>query len=292
MSSNILKLGIPKGSLEEATVNLFGKAGYNIKIKSRSYFPSIDDSEIECMLIRAQEIARYVENGVLDAGLTGKDWIQENRADVVEIADLVYSKTSSRPVRWVLAVPNDSAIQSVKDLQGKRIATEAVNMTVDYLKKHGVTADVEFSWGATEVKPPKLVDAIVEITETGSSLRANNLRIIETLMESNTKFVMNKEAYDNPWKKQKVERLVLMLQSAMAAKGQVGLMMNVPKNKLDEVMKILPEGKKPTIAELTDSNWMDLNVILEERLVREIAPALKATGVEDIVEYSINKIIH
>ena len=292
MNSNILKLGIPKGSLEEATVNLFAKAGYNIKIKSRSYFPSIDDNEIECMLIRAQEIARYVQNGVLDAGLTGKDWIQENRADVVEIADLVYSKTSSRPVRWVLAVPNESPIQSVKDLQGKRIATEAVNMTVDYLKKHGVTADVEFSWGATEVKPPKLVDAIVEITETGSSLRANNLRIIETLMESNTKFVMNKEAYDNPWKKQKVERLVLMLQSAMAANGQVGLMMNVPKNKLDEVMKILPEGKKPTIAELTDSNWMDLSVILEERLVREIAPDLKAIGVEDIVEYSINKIIH
>lgn len=292
MSSNILKLGIPKGSLEEATVNLFAKAGYNIKIKSRSYFPSIDDNEIECMLIRAQEIARYVQNGVLDAGLTGKDWIQENRADIVEIADLVYSKTSSRPVRWVLAVPNESSIQSVKDLQGKRIATEAVNMTVDYLKKHGVTAEVEFSWGATEVKPPKLVDAIVEITETGSSLRANNLRIIETLMESNTKFVMNKEAYDNPWKKQKVERLVLMLQSAMAANGQVGLMMNVPKNKLDEVMKILPEGKKPTIAELTDSNWMDLTVILEERLVREIAPDLKAIGVEDIVEYSINKIIH
>ena len=292
MNSNILKLGIPKGSLEEATVNLFAKAGYNIKIKSRSYFPSIDDNEIECMLIRAQEIARYVQNGVLDAGLTGKDWIQENRADVVEIADLVYSKTSSQPVRWVLAVPNESPIQSVKDLQGKRIATEAVNMTVDYLKKHGVTADVEFSWGATEVKPPKLVDAIVEITETGSSLRANNLRIIETLMESNTKFVMNKEAYDNPWKKQKVERIVLMLQSAMAANGQVGLMMNVPKNKLDEVMKILPEGKKPTIAELTDSNWMDLTVILEERLVREIAPDLKAIGVEDIVEYSINKIIH
>ena len=292
MNSNILKLGIPKGSLEEATVNLFAKAGYNIKIKSRSYFPSIDDNEIECMLIRAQEIARYVQNGVLDAGLTGKDWIQENRADVVEIADLVYSKTSSRPVRWVLAVPNESPIQSVKDLQGKRIATEAVNMTVDYLKKHGVKADVEFSWGATEVKPPKLVDAIVEITETGSSLRANNLRIIETLMESNTKFVMNKEAYNNPWKKQKVEKLVLMLQSAMAANGQVGLMMNVPKNKLDEVMKILPEGKKPTIAELTDSNWMDLTVILEERLVREIAPDLKAIGVEDIVEYSINKIIH
>ncbi|HAK38216.1 MAG TPA: ATP phosphoribosyltransferase [Nitrospinaceae bacterium] len=292
MSGNVLKLGIPKGSLEEATCSLFAKAGYIIKIKSRSYFPTIDDDEIECMLIRAQEIARYVENGVLDAGLTGKDWVQENRADVVEIADLVYSKTSSRPVRWVLAVPNDSSIQSVKDLQGKRIATEAVNMTVDYLKKHGVTAEVEFSWGATEVKPPKLVDAIVEITETGSSLRANNLRIVETLMESNTKFVMNKEAHANPWKKQKVERLVLMLQSAMAANGQVGLMMNVPKDKLDDVMKILPEGKKPTIAELTDPNWMDLTVILEEKLVREIAPDLKAIGVEDIVEYSINKIIH
>ena len=291
MSSNILKLGIPKGSLEDATVNLFAKAGYNIKIKSRSYFPSIDDDEIECMLIRAQEIARYVENGVIDAGLTGKDWIQENRADVVEIADLVYSKTSSRPVRWVLAVPNESPIQSIKDLQGKRIATEAVNMTVDYLKKHGVTADVEFSWGATEVKPPKLVDAIVEITETGSSLKANNLRIVETLMESNTKFIMNKEASNDSWKKQKVDRLVLMLKSAMAANGQVCLMMNVPKNKLEEVVKILPEGKKPTIAELTDPNWVDLTVVLEERLVREIAPDLKTIGVEDIVEYSINKII-
>ena len=292
MSGNVLKLGIPKGSLEEATVNLFAKAGYNIKIKSRSYFPSIDDEEIECMLIRAQEIARYVENGVLDAGLTGKDWVQENRADVVEIADLVYSKTSARPVRWVLAVPNDSSIQSIKDLQGKRIATEAVNMTTDYLKKHGVTAEVEFSWGATEVKPPKLVDAIVEVTETGSSLRANNLRIIETIMESNTKFVMNKDAYNDSWKKEKVDRLVLMLQSAMAANGKVGLMMNVPKGKINDVMKILPPGKKPTVAELTDPKWVDLSVILEEKLVREIAPDLKRAGVEDIVEYSLNKIIY
>ncbi|MCH8157699.1 MAG: ATP phosphoribosyltransferase [Nitrospinae bacterium] len=292
MSGNVLKLGIPKGSLEEATVNLFAKAGYNIKIKSRSYFPTIDDEEIECMLIRAQEIARYVENGVLDAGLTGKDWIQENRADVVEIADLIYSKASTRPVRWVLAVPNDSSIQSVQDLQGKRIATEAVNMTVDYLKKHGVTAEVEFSWGATEVKPPKLVDAIVEITETGSSLRANNLRIVETLMESNTKFIMNKDAYKDAWKKDKVDRLVLMLKSAMAANGKVGLMMNVPKDKIDEVLKILPPGKKPTVAELTDPDWVDLTVILEEKLVREIAPDLKRVGVEDIVEYSLNKIIH
>jgi ATP phosphoribosyltransferase len=292
MSDNVLKLGIPKGSLEEATVNLFAKAGYDIKIKSRSYFPSIDDEEIECMLIRAQEIARYVENGVLDAGLTGKDWVQENRADVVEIADLVYSKTSTRPVRWVLAVPNDSSIQSIKDLQGKRIATEAVNMTTDYLKKHGVTAEVEFSWGATEVKPPKLVDAIVEVTETGSSLRANNLRIIETIMESNTKFVMNKDAYNDSWKKEKVDRLVLMLQSAMAANGKVGLMMNVPKDKINDIMKILPPGKKPTVAELTDPKWVDLSVILEEKLVREIAPDLKRAGVEDIVEYSLNKIIY
>ena len=292
MNSNILKLGIPKGSLEEATVNLFAKAGYDIKIKSRSYFPSIDDSEIECLLIRAQEIASYVENGVIDAGLTGKDWVQENRADIVEIADLVYSKASSRPVRWVLAVPNESPVQTIKDLQGKRIATEAVNMTVDYLKKHGVTADVEFSWGATEVKPPKLVDAIVEVTETGSSLKANNLRIIETIMESNTKFIMNKEAFRNPWKKQKVEKLVLLLKSAMAANGRVGLMMNVPKNKLDEVVNILPEGKKPTIAELTDPNWVDLTVILEENLVRETSPDLKAIGVEEIVEYPINKIVY
>jgi len=292
MSGNVLKLGIPKGSLEEATVKLFAKAGYEIKIKERSYFPSIDDDEIECMLIRAQEIARYVADGVLDAGLTGKDWVRENRADVVEIADLVYSKQSSRPVRWVLAVPNDSGIQSVKDLQGKRIATEAVNMTTDYLKKHGVTAHVEFSWGATEVKPPKLVDAIVEITETGSSLRANNLRIIDTLMESTTKFIMNKDSHKDEWKKDKVQRLVLMLQSAMAANGKVGLMMNVPKAKLDAIMKILPPEKKPTIAELSDKEWVDLGVILDEKMVRKIAPDLKRAGAEDIVEYPLNKIIH
>ena len=292
MSGNVLKLGIPKGSLEEATVKLFGKAGYNIKIKSRSYFPSIDDDEIECMLIRAQEIPRYVADGVLDAGLSGKDWIQENRVDVVEIANLVYSKASTRPVRWVLCGPNDSPIKSVKELQGKRIATEAVNMTVDYLKKHGVTANVEFSWGATEVKAPKLVDAIVEITETGNSLRANNLRIVDTIMESNTQFIMNKEAYKDEWKKNKVDRLVLMLKSAMAAIGKVGLMMNVPKASLDKIMKILPPGKKPTIAELSDNDWVDLSVILEEKLVREIAPDLKTAGAEDIVEFSLNKIIH
>jgi len=292
MSGNVLKLGIPKGSLEEATVKLFAKAGYTIKIKSRSYFPSIDDDEIECMLIRAQEIARYVGDGVLDAGLTGKDWVMENRSDVVEIADLIYSKQSSRPVKWVLAVPNDSSIKSVADLQGKRIATEVVNMTTDYLKKHGVTAHVEFSWGATEVKPPKLADAIVEITETGSSLRANNLRIVDTLMESTTKFIMNKDAQKDEWKKDKVDRLVLMLRSAMAANGKVGLMMNVPKSKLSAVMEILPSDKKPTIAELSDRDWVDLSVIMEEKMVRDIAPDLKRAGAEDIVEYPLNKIIH
>ncbi len=292
MSGNVLKLGIPKGSLEEATVNLFAKAGYRIKISSRSYFPSIDDDEIECMLIRAQEIARYVADGVLDAGLTGKDWVLENRADVEEIADLVYSKASSRPVRWVLAVPNDSPVKSVKDLQGKRIATEVVSMTEDYLKKHGVTASVEFSWGATEVKPPKLADAIVEVTETGNSLRANNLRIVETLMESNTKFIMNKDSFKDEWKKNKVDRLVLMLKGAMAANKKVGLLMNVPKKSLDAVMKILPPQVKPTIANLTDDNWVDLTVILEEKLVREIVPDLKSVGAEDIVEFPLNKIIH
>ncbi len=292
MSGNVLKLGIPKGSLEEATVRLFAKAGYNITIKSRSYFPSIDDDEIECMLIRAQEIARYVEDGILDAGLTGKDWIQENGADVEEIADLVYSKASSRPVRWVLAVPNDSSIKSVKDLEGKRIATEAVGLTEKYLKKHGVTANVEFSWGATEVKAPKLVDAIVEVTETGSSLRANNLRIVETLLESNTKFIMNKNASRDEWKRRKVDRLVLMLKAAMAANNKVGLMMNMPKKSLDAVMKILPPGMRPTISELSDPDWVDVNVILDESLVREIAPDLKSAGAEDIAEYPLNKIIH
>jgi ATP phosphoribosyltransferase len=292
MSGNVLKLGIPKGSLEEATVNLFAKAGYRIKISSRSYFPSIDDDEIECMLIRAQEIARYVADGVLDAGLTGKDWVQENRVEVEEIADLVYSKASSRPVRWVLAVPNDSPIKSVKDLQGKRIATEVVSMTEDYLKKHGVTASVEFSWGATEVKPPKLADAIVEVTETGNSLRANNLRIVETLMESNTKFIMNKDSFKDEWKKNKVDRLVLMLKGAMAANQKVGMLMNVPKKSIDAVMKILPPEVKPTIANLTDENWVDLTVILEEKLVREIVPDLKKVGAEDIVEFPLNKIIH
>ncbi len=292
MSGKVLKLGIPKGSLEEATVKLFARAGYNIRIKSRSYFPSIDDVEIECMLIRAQEIARYVADGVLDAGLTGKDWIMENRADVEEIAPLVYSKVSARPVRWVLAVPNDSSIKTVQDLQGKRIATEVINLTTDWLKGHGVTANVEFSWGATEVKAPKLVDAIVEVTETGSSLKANNLRIVDTLMESTTRFIMNKTANQDAWKRNKVDRLVMMLQGAMAANGKVGLMLNAPKDKLDEIVKIFPSGKKPTVSELNDSKWVAINVILEEKLVRDCVPDLKKAGAEDIVEYPLNKIIH
>ena len=292
MSGNVLKLGIPKGSLEEATVKLFARAGYNIRIKSRSYFPSIDDDEIECMLIRAQEIARYVADGVLDAGLTGKDWIMENRADVDEIAPLVYSKVSARPVRWVLAVPNDSSIQTVKDLQGKRIATEVINLTTDWLKSHGVTANVEFSWGATEVKAPKLVDAIVEVTETGSSLKANNLRIVDTLMESTTRFIMNKTANQDAWKRNKVDRLVMMLQGAMAANGKVGIMLNAPKDKLDEITKIFPSDKKPTVSELNDPKWVAINVILEEKLVRDFLPDLKKAGAEDIVEYPLNKIIH
>ena len=292
MSGKVLKLGIPKGSLEEATVKLFARAGYNIRIKSRSYFPSIDDDEIECMLIRAQEIARYVADGVLDAGLTGKDWIMENRADVEEIAPLVYSKVSARPVRWVLAVPNDSSIKTVKDLQGKRIATEVINLTTDWLKGHGVTASVEFSWGATEVKAPKLVDAIVEVTETGSSLKANNLRIVDTLMESTTRFIMNKTANQDAWKRNKVNRLVMMLQGAMAANGKVGIMLNAPKDKLDEITKIFPSDKKPTVSELNDPKWVAINVILEEKLVRDFLPDLKKAGAEDIVEYPLNKIIH
>ena len=291
MNNNILKLGIPKGSLQEATARLFEKAGYKLTFSSRSYTPNIDDVEIECLLIRAQEMARYVEQGVLDAGLTGKDWITENDASVEEIADMIYSKQSSKKVRWVLAVPNMSDIQSAKDLEGKRIATEAVNLTSGYLKKHGVKAKVEFSWGATEVKAPKLVDAIVEVTETGSSLKANGLRIVDTIMESNTKFIMNKESYKDPWKKKKVDRMVMLLTGALAAEGRVGLMMNVKKEALDNVLKILPALQKPTISELSDPSWVDVNTILEEKLVREIIPRLKESGASGIVEYPLNKII-
>lgn len=286
-----LRLGLPKGSLQESTLYLFKKAGFNISVSSRSYFPSIDDDDIECMLIRAQEMARYTEEGVLDVALTGKDWIMENNADVVEISALTYAKSGFRSVKWVLAVPNNSDIKSVKDLQGKRIATEAVGLTNNYLKKHGVTADVEFSWGATEVKPPKLVDAIVEITETGSSLRANNLRIIDVILESTTMLIANKEAYANETKRKKIDELNLLLTSALNAESMVGLMMNVKKDNLDKVLHIISALKAPTISPLNDPDWLALNTIIEEKKVRHIIPQLKKFGAEGIVEYPINKIV-
>jgi ATP phosphoribosyltransferase len=288
---NLLKLGIPAGSLQEATAELFRRAGYKISFSSRSYYPTIDDDEIECLLIRAQEMARYVQDGVLDAGLTGYDWIVENMADVHEVAELVFSKVSRRPVRWVLCVPENSPVQSVEDLQGKRIATEAVGLTTRYLEQHGVRAKVEFSWGATEVKPPKLADAIVEVTETGSSLRANNLRIVAEVLQSTTRFIANREAYADRWKKQKIDDIALMLQGAMAAEGKVGLMMNVPKDKLKQVLTLLPALQQPTISSLADQDWVDVITVLNESIVRQIIPRLKAAGARGIVEYPLNKVI-
>ncbi len=289
--SRILRLGIPAGSLQEATAQLFRQAGYQITFRSRSYYPEIDDPEIECILIRAQEMARYVQDGVMDAGLTGYDWIVENRAKVIEVAELVFSKVSRRPASWVLAVPDDSTIQAAKDLEGKHIATEAVNLTTDYLKSHGVTAHVEFSWGATEVKPPKLADAIVEITETGSSLRANNLRIVDTILESTPRFIANEATWADPWKRKKIEDIVLMLQGAMAAEGKVGLMMNVPEDQLEKVIKILPALQQPTISSLSADGWAAVNTVIEETVVRDIIPQLKQAGARGIVEYQLSKII-
>ena len=291
MPEKILKLGVPKGSLQNATFELFEKAGFHITGYERSYFPQIDDSEIQLIMFRAQEMSRYVEDGVLDAGFTGQDWILENKSDVTEVCQLLYSKATSNPARWVLAVPNESPVQKPEDLEGGNIATELVGVTREYFKNKKINVKVEFSWGASDVKA-QLVNAIVELTETGNSLRANNLRIIDTVLESNTKFIMNKDAHKDPWKLNKVNRLVLMLKGAMAANGKVGVMMNVPKNKLDAVMKILPSGMKPTIAELSDKNWVDINVILDERKVRELVPDLKHAGAEDIVEFPLNKLIH
>jgi ATP phosphoribosyltransferase len=291
MTEPILKLGIPAGSLQEATGELFRRAGYKITFASRSYYPSIDDPEIQCTLIRAQEMPRYVQDGSLDCGLTGYDWVLENDAKVKEVAELVFSKVSRRPVRWVLAVPNDSPVREVKDLQGKRIATEVVNLTRRWLAQHGVQAQVEFSWGATEVKPPRLADAIVEVTETGSSLRANNLRIVCDLLQSTTRFIANEQAYADPWKRQKMDDMVLMLQGAMAAEGKVGLMMNVRTADLAAVVGILPALQKPTISSLSDPAWVAVNTIIDEDVVRHIVPQLKQAGARGIVEYPLSKII-
>jgi ATP phosphoribosyltransferase len=286
-----LKLGIPKGSLEPATIDLFRRAGYNITASTRSYFPVIDDPEIECMLIRAQEMARYVNDGVLDAGLTGLDWIHECEADVEMVAELIYAKQSFGKVRWVLAVPERSPFQTVQDLQGKVIATELVGTTKRYLAKHNVNARVEFSWGATEVKPPVLADAIVEVTETGSSLRANNLRIIDTVLESATHLIANRNAWLDEWKRQKLEDIRTLLEGAINALGKVGLMMNVPRASLSAVIAELPALRRPTISNLSDEEWVAVNTILEESTVRHIIPRLKKAGAEGIVEYPLNKIV-
>jgi ATP phosphoribosyltransferase len=288
---SVLKLGVPAGSLQEATAELFRKAGYKITYASRSYYPHIDDPEVQCTLIRAQEMPRYVQDGSLDCGLTGYDWILENDAKVKEVAELVFSKVSRRPVRWVLAVPEDSPVRSVKDLQGKRIATEVVNLTRRWLAQHGVEALVEFSWGATEVKPPRLADAIVEVTETGSSLRANNLRIVCDLLQSTTRFIANEKSYEDAWKRRKIDDMVLMLQGAMAAEGKVGLMMNVRAADLPAVVKILPALQTPTISSLADKEWVAVNTIIDENTVRHIVPQLKAAGARGIVEYPLSKII-
>jgi ATP phosphoribosyltransferase len=287
----LLKLGIPKGSLEAATVDLFRRAGFNIATNSRSYFPTIDDPEIECMLIRAQEMARYVEDGILDAGLTGLDWVSEVGADVEAVANLIYAKQSFGKVRWVLAVPEASSVRSVKDLEGKIIATELVATTRRYLAQNGVTAKVEFSWGATEVKPPELADAIVEVTETGSSLRANKLRIVETVLESNTQLIANKTSWQDEWKRSKLLDLKLLLDGAIAALGKVGLMLNVHKDQLEAVLGVLPALKRPTVSHLSDGEWLAVNTILDESTVRTIIPRLKAAGGEGIVEYPLNKIV-
>ncbi len=284
-------LGIPKGSLETTTAEMFARAGYQISISSRSYYPTIDDDEIKCMLIRAQEMSRYVEKGILDCGLTGYDWIQENGSDVVEVAELVYGKVGRKPLRWVLCVPEGSDIKGPKDLEGKLIATEAVGMTKRYLAKHGVNATVEFSWGATEVKPPLLADAIVEITETGSSIRANNLVIIDTLCESTTRFIANKEAMQDDFKKAKIEKLAMLLKAVLAAEGKVGLMLNVKEANLSKILEQLPALERPTISHLAEEGWCALNTIVDEYVVRDLIPELINNGATGIVEYPLNKLV-
>lgn len=287
-----LKLGIPKGSLQEATVRMFKKAGFFIGISERSYFPSIDDDEIEAILFRAQEMSRYVEDGILDCGITGNDWILENSSNVVRVAELIYAKQSLRPVRWVLAVPQDSKVKTVKDLNGKRIATELVNVTKNYLKKNKVKAKVEFSWGATEVKAAIGIDAIVEVTETGRSLRANKLREIATVCESTTQLIASRKSWLNPWKRAKMENIALLLKGAILAEEKVGLKMNVPKKELKAVLDILPSMKKPTISNLSDPDWYDVDTIIDEKTAKKLIPELKRAGAQGIIEYPLNKVIY
>ena len=290
----VLKFGFPSGSLQESTFRLFDKAGYKIRLASRSYVPDIDDPELEGLMFRAQEMAQYVERGILDVGLTGKDYIEESAADVVEIDELVYSRASSKPYRWVIAVPEDSEIRTVADLQGKRIATELVGATRRFLERHGVEAEVEFSWGTTEVKAgiPGLVDAIVDGTETGSSLRANRLRVLDTLFESTTRLIANREAWEDPWKRRKVENLLLLLQGALQAEAKVGLKMNVPRQSLDALLDRLPALHTPTISEQRDSSWVAVEIISDEKVVRDLIPELKAAGAEGIIEYPLNKVVY
>lgn len=288
----VLRLGLPKGSLQDSTIRLFDRAGYKVVIQDRSYAPAIDDPEIECLMFRAQEMARYVERGILDAGITGKDWILENEADVVEVAELVYSKATTRPYRWVVAVPEDSPIQDVKGLEGKRIATELVQATKRYLERHGVSATVEYSWGATEIKAPLLVDAIVEGTETGSSLRANRLRIVDTVAESTPRLIANHQAWADPWKRDKIEVLATLLKGALEAESKVGLKMNVPKARLQEVSQQLPALHTPTVSNQIDPDWVAVEVIIDKWVVRDLIPRLKKAGASGIVEYPLNKVIY
>ena len=291
-ANRVLRVGLPSGSLQEPTFALFAKAGFNISGASRSYRPAVDDPEMTIRLLRAQEISRYVEHGFLDCGLTGRDWIANNGSDVAVLAEMTFSKVSNKPTRWVIAVPEDSPIQSVRDLQGKVIATEAVEMTRGFLAQHGVTAEVEFSWGATEVKVPDLVDAIVDVTETGSSLRANKLRILETIMESSPQFIANKDAITDAWKKQKIEKLVLLLKGAFAARDKVGLKMNLPESRLAELLGALPALRNPTISRLATDGWIAVETIIDEAVVREIIPQLKTLGAEGIIEYPLNKVVY
>jgi len=291
-ATSTLRIGLPSGSLQEATFALFARAGFTISGASRSYKPSIDDPDITVRLLRAQELSRYVEHGFLDCGLTGADWIEDNGSDVVSLAELTFSKVSSKPTRWVIAVPEDSPIRSVKDLQGKVIATEAVNLTRRFLEKHGVTAEVEFSWGATEVKVPDLVDAIVDVTETGSSLRANKLRILETIMTSSPQFIANKAALADSWKREKIEKLVMLLQGAYAARDKVGLKMNIEEARLHELLSALPSLRNPTVSQLATAGWVAVETVIDEKVVREMIPQLKALGAEGIIEYPLNKVVY